>query len=430
MDESVADSTNQPPLDLEEAAPRPPTINIHSSTVTLEHEAERATLFYTLDGCDPTPASSEYVKPLELGIAQLIIKAIAVKNGCASTVSSAFYNHMPRPIVMMPESGTYESHVLMTVLAEECPVRFTLDGLVPTASSPLYESPVLISTQGTVTVTAAMFDGASVVGQPVRRRYVISSSKPKPPAISPAPGQYELPLHITMEGSGVTRYTLDGSEPSSASAIYNGPITIAAQGPITVKAVTFSMYNASLRSDASQATYTTILPPTRTEVAFASQNIAFDTTVETQARQKAADVMSWLLAATERKGKLAVQVAAQQRKLDAKEAEQKELQTRLNYLKREIDIKSSQRQQLTEKKRASRNEAKENVELRIAEVKRNAIDCQQQLNAMEMQLQQALALHEKWSGEKKMLEQETQNIRDDLEARYVSSKREPSSVPV
>jgi gliding motility-associated-like protein len=60
---------------------------------------------------------------------------------------------------------------------------------------------------------------------------------PSTPTLSPAAGFYAGAQQVTMTtGSGVIRYTLDGSEPTATSALYTGPVTVNATTVVRAKA--------------------------------------------------------------------------------------------------------------------------------------------------------------------------------------------------
>lgn len=58
------------------------------------------------------------------------------------------------------------------------------------------------------------------------------------PEVNPKTGVYQSPFQVSMstaEVNGTIRYTLDGSEPNTTSAIYSEPITISSSTVVTVK---------------------------------------------------------------------------------------------------------------------------------------------------------------------------------------------------
>ena len=76
-----------------------------------------------------------------------------------------------------------------------------------------------------------------------------------PPSFNPATGTFEQPQAVTLgtttEGATI-HFTLDGSTPSTASPIYNGPIGVAQSTTITAFAVASGMVSSA----AATAVYT------------------------------------------------------------------------------------------------------------------------------------------------------------------------------
>jgi peptidoglycan/xylan/chitin deacetylase (PgdA/CDA1 family) len=117
--------------------------------------------------------------------------------------------------------------------------RYTTDGSDPTASSATYTGPFLIS--ATTTIKYRSWDASGNI-EPVRTQTVTVDTAPSdttPPATSISCNGAACPstalsapvsiaLSATDAGSGVaaTRYTTDGSDPTTASSAYTGPFSI------------------------------------------------------------------------------------------------------------------------------------------------------------------------------------------------------------
>jgi outer membrane protein OmpA-like peptidoglycan-associated protein len=87
--------------------------------------------------------------------------------------------------------------------------------------------------------------------------------KPVPaaaPAFSPAPGTFDGSQQVTLSSStpkAVIRYTTDGTEPTEASPVYTGPITV--DRTTTLKAI--AVAPGALRSPVVSGTFTASPPP-------------------------------------------------------------------------------------------------------------------------------------------------------------------------
>ena len=89
-----------------EGAPENPVFSLaggvftEEQTVTLSCPTEGADIYYTLDGTDPTAASTKYTAALDID-ASVTVKAIAIKNSLESSIVSATYK-----IVTLAGEGT------------------------------------------------------------------------------------------------------------------------------------------------------------------------------------------------------------------------------------------------------------------------------------------------------------------------------------
>jgi hypothetical protein len=75
------------------------------------------------------------------------------------------------------------------------------------------------------------------------------------PTVSPAGGMYSSTQNVTLEGASDTtvRYTTDGTDPTSGSPLYTGPITLSAPSTTTIQARAFTSCGSSA---AASSTYT------------------------------------------------------------------------------------------------------------------------------------------------------------------------------
>ena len=92
------------------------------------------------------------------------------------------------------------------------------------------------------------------------------------PQFSPPAGTYSTPQSVTLTDAtpaSTMYYTLDGSDPTSASAVYNGPIGVTSTK--TIKAI--AMANGYTISPISTASYTIGAPTCRTRPSWAVTGI-------------------------------------------------------------------------------------------------------------------------------------------------------------
>lgn len=215
--------------------------------------------------------------------------------------------------VLSPPGGTYSSSVSVSISCATAgaTIRYTTDGSEPTASSSVYNAPVVITSNTTLKAKAfksGMNDSATataaytIVTDPGNQQYPTWNSTAiyvggdhviwngyiwraqwwtqgeepgttgewgvwrlvgpvgavetvASPVFSPAGGTYSSPqvVTITCQTAGATiRYTTNGSEPNQSSAVYTGPITISSTTVLKAKAFKAGMNDSPTVS----ATYT------------------------------------------------------------------------------------------------------------------------------------------------------------------------------
>ena len=84
---------------------------------------------------------------------------------------------------------------------------------------------------------------------------ILSTPKVSMPTLSPAGGTYSSSQNIVLScgtSGAAIRYTTDGSEPSSSSAVYSGPISVSSTTTVKAKAFLSGMAD----SDTVSATFT------------------------------------------------------------------------------------------------------------------------------------------------------------------------------
>ncbi len=162
-----------------------------------------------------------------------------------------------------PASGSYATSVSVSMSQSEgAAIRYSIGtgGTVPadpTSGSPLYSAPLSITQNSIIKATAFSSSGQSSV---VRRDYTITATPTGPvaPTITPAAGVYQGSVAVAMEQPALVPiyYTVGvGSaipaDPTNASTLYAGPITLT--GTSTIKAIAHDGVTAS---PVVQQTYT------------------------------------------------------------------------------------------------------------------------------------------------------------------------------
>ncbi len=235
-------------------------------------------IYYTEDGSQPSETSGAlYSAPIMVSSSRTI-KAAAVKNGALnSDTASAAYNITPtskttQP-VFYPAPGSYSSaqNITITCATPGALIRYTTDGSDPlsSSSSSPYSAPVNISV--TTTLKAAAKKEGNDDSAVTSGLYTIKAAAPSfnPPAGSYS-GAQQVVISTATEGASIY-YTTDGTDPSVASNLYNGAITVSQSLVIKAIAVKTGLAN----SDIAPAAYTISQIPAVNPVTFSPAGGSF-----------------------------------------------------------------------------------------------------------------------------------------------------------
>ena len=131
-----------------------------------------ATIYYTLNGDEPTTTSTKYTTPFEVTKSGTTVKALAVAEGAEDAKAEAQYTIQPEQPVFSDESKTFKDAFNVTLsLPESTDPTSTIHyaiGKDATAKSPLYEGPINISAENDgdkVILRAVVVDPYGNVGQ-------------------------------------------------------------------------------------------------------------------------------------------------------------------------------------------------------------------------------------------------------------------------
>lgn len=212
-----------------------------TQTVAMSSSTPGATIYYTMDGSAPSPASALYTGPITAS-KSITLQAIAVAPGYqnSGTASASYKISLPAavPTFSLP-SGSYNSTQSVT-MASPTPgasIYYTMDGSAPSTASALYTGPITVSKSFTLQAISVA-PGYQSSGSAIAN-YTISLPSAVPTFSLPA-GSYNsaqsLAIASATPGAAIY-YTMDGSAPSTASAPYLGPITISKTATIQAIAI-------------------------------------------------------------------------------------------------------------------------------------------------------------------------------------------------
>ena len=213
-------------------------------TVTVATTTSGATIRYTEDGSDVTPAAAAYASPLAFD-RPVLLRARAFRSGwTTSDLASATYwiaGGTTAAPVLNPAPGAYTDDVLVTAASAspDSAVRYTLDGSDPNENSPLLQYPIVLRATTTVRVRAFKYGyAASAITAGVYTLDV--SGAVATPSISSTGGWFTTTQTVTVTGpAGATlRYSDNGADPTETdTSITSGStLAVARSGVIKVRA--------------------------------------------------------------------------------------------------------------------------------------------------------------------------------------------------
>ena len=129
-----------------------------SQNVKLSTTTASATVYYTLDGTEPTPASAAYTEPISISTDTTLLAIASAPGYVQSAESNAtftFTDQAPPP-TFAPGPGTYTSAQQVTISDTDSSAKiyYTTSGSTPTASSNLYSGQITVSASETIRAIA------------------------------------------------------------------------------------------------------------------------------------------------------------------------------------------------------------------------------------------------------------------------------------
>jgi Legume lectin domain/Chitobiase/beta-hexosaminidase C-terminal domain len=229
----------------------------NGSGVLIAHDATNVST--TLYSSSNTAGRDDPGPPVKFGVPTVVSGKVYVGGQGRLTVFGLFNgNGAAAAPAITPGSETINApiQVTMATTTSGAAIYYTTDGTVPTASSKVYSGPITISS--TTTVRAVASAQGLLQSAVTSATYTLVSQIPAP-TFSPGSGTYSVPQNITISdtNSGATfYYTLDGSTPTTGSAIYSGPVVLSKSG--TIKAI--AVATGKVTSTVASATYVAAVP--------------------------------------------------------------------------------------------------------------------------------------------------------------------------
>jgi hypothetical protein len=197
-----------------------------------------AVIHYTSNGIDPTVSDPVIASGGTIQVTTGITNKLRAFRAdlTASAVARAIFTNKVAPPFFSPLAGAVTNGTLVNIstITPGATIYFTTNGTTPTTGSLVYSTPIAI-TQG-VTLNALGVENGYSNSVILTASYSIAAAAM--PVFSPASGLVTNGASITITcatpGSTIF-YTLDGSTPTTNSAVYSGPLT--ANPPFTLTAL-------------------------------------------------------------------------------------------------------------------------------------------------------------------------------------------------
>ena len=224
---------------------------------TLSCTTSGATIKYTTNGTDPSPTyGNMYSTPIQIN-STTTVKAYAYKDGMTdSGIATATYTIQVATPTFNPIAGTYGTtqSVAISTTTPDAIIRYSTDGNDPTESSTQYATAISVTQNTTIKAKAwAAGMDPSAVATAV---YVIKAATP---TFDPVAGTYSGTQTVTISSASsgaAIYYTTNGSNPTTGSTLYSGPVSVASS--LTLKAIaTHANFG---NSDIGSAAYTITIP--------------------------------------------------------------------------------------------------------------------------------------------------------------------------
>ncbi len=129
------------------------------------------------------------------------------------------------PEFSLDDEEVYDDVQQLTITSDAGSVYYTTDGSAPDPESTKFEEPIQLE-EGSNQIQAISVNKEGIPSQIVQREFVIEFPVEDAPAVSPSTGQYDSArsIEIKVPDGYTAYYTMDGTDPTTASDKYEGAI--------------------------------------------------------------------------------------------------------------------------------------------------------------------------------------------------------------
>ncbi len=153
-----------------------------ATQVSISCATKNATIRYSVDGVAPTTTSTEYTGPITISKTTKLMAQAFLDQYSPSEVATGYYTFKTIEKVATPvftvKPGTFTTAPLVgiTCATPNAVIRYTSNGTVPTATSPIYTTPANITKTTTLTVKA--FKSGMTESETLTGTFVITDAVP------------------------------------------------------------------------------------------------------------------------------------------------------------------------------------------------------------------------------------------------------------
>lgn len=154
------------------------------------------------------------------------------------SVSAVLSEYMiDEPEFSLDEDKVYDDVQQLSLTSEEAEIYYTIDGTDPSLSSTKYTEPIQLD-EGDTVIKAIAVSKKGVPSPASKKTYSIKFPIEDAPAVSPSTGQYNkaMQIEVKVPEGYEAYYTTNGSDPTTASTKYTGPIDMP-EGETLFKAI-------------------------------------------------------------------------------------------------------------------------------------------------------------------------------------------------
>lgn len=142
------------------------------------------------------------------------------------TLKNTYQSYMANPPAFSYSGGNYAEMIALKLTSStQGTIYYTMDGTMPDENSEVYTTPIFLDT-GNYTITAIFVNEYGIKSTAVSENFDIDVIKPVAPEVLTLSGDYFSPelIEVVEPSEGVVYYTLDGTEPTINSFLYESPI--------------------------------------------------------------------------------------------------------------------------------------------------------------------------------------------------------------